>query len=138
MKFGTWVKPCRVARSAPTISMLRSFALRMSPMCRLSEYSTIGVYYTGRENGYPLLVPVFACEFSECARCKTVCKKVGSSYDQARLVQTVPNALPLTQARAIPLQSISLPYRGCAAEPGGTYHRSENCSPIPFVAALTL
>ena len=37
MKFGTCVKPWRVARSAPTISMLRS--LRMSPMCRLPEYS---------------------------------------------------------------------------------------------------
>src|SRR5580704_8803801 len=57
MKFGTWVKPWRVARSAPMISILRSFSLRMSPMRRGSEYS-MQFHYTCREgnaDAYPRL-----------------------------------------------------------------------------------
>src|SRR5580658_10306204 len=42
MKFGTWVKPCRVTGSAPMISMLRS--LRISPMWRSDRESTLSLY----------------------------------------------------------------------------------------------
>lgn len=57
MKFGTWVKPWRVARSAPTISIFLS--LRMSPMWRSCE-KFMPVQYTLRATRYPLLFPIFS------------------------------------------------------------------------------
>jgi hypothetical protein len=48
-----------IARSAPTISILRSRALRMSPMCRVSECS-IRNHYTARRTRYDVLIPVYA------------------------------------------------------------------------------
>lgn len=57
-KFGTWVKPCEVAASAPLRMMLRS--LRMSPMCR-SCRNSIPVHYSPPRRtprSYPLRLPV--------------------------------------------------------------------------------